>query len=273
MHQIVENRYNAIKPTLGLLFVVILFFSISCKNHSTTTLSAMPVAANIPQEINFPSLFNLYAPFNRFLNRTPQEVKSNFYFKAQTNRKIVALTFDDGPQPATKSLINYLKQEGIPASFFLVAKNITEQNLTQYKDSLFTLGLHSYAHSDFRKFSAKRIDADFDACEKIITAHHLNVPYYRPPFGVINKAVADNCERYHFKGVLWSIDSKDWKKFTRTTFLNNIQKGLCPGSIILMHDKVRVSDLEALNNLLKQQGYSVVSLQEILQYKNELPTG
>jgi peptidoglycan-N-acetylglucosamine deacetylase len=271
MPQTESIRYNTVAPTLKLLSTIIVFVVISCKNQSAPTLNAITVAASIPKEIKTPSLFNLYAPFNRFLNRTPQNVKDQFYFKAQTNKKIVALTFDDGPVPATKQLTNYLKQEKIPATFFVVAKNISQYNIGQYNDSLFTLGLHTYAHNDFKKLSTQKIKDDFNACERVVNNYHLKIAYYRPAFGVINKSIADNCQRCQLKGVLWNIDSKDWKKMTGATFLNNINKALCPGSIILMHDGVALTDLKALNNLLKRQDYKVVPLQELLQYKNEVP--
>jgi peptidoglycan-N-acetylglucosamine deacetylase len=169
----------------------------------------------------------------------------------------------------TEGLVNYLKAQNIKATFFLIANNITVKSLKQYNHPLFELGLHSYKHNDFRKYTPEQIINDFENCRKIIfDSFKLNMPYYRPPYGIINSTIAQGIKNLNQQGVLWNIDSQDWNKLTGDDFIKNIDKGLCQGSIILMHDIVSLVDLKNLVNHLREQQYQIVSLKELMQFPN-----
>jgi len=213
----------------------------------------------------------LYKGYKNYLSDIPDSVLSEFYFKAKTQEKIIAITFDDGPLRNTQSLVSFLEKEKIPATFFLVAKNITPNSVHLYDNDLFSLGIHTYKHDDYRKLDYSEKEHDINQCLSIFNSYNLKVKYFRPAYGIIDGDIKVILEKNNLKGVIWSIDSQDWNGYKGDNLSNNIAKHLVGGDIILFHDRVSIKDLKSVIETIKNKDYKIVSIDKIMSYENVIP--
>ena len=183
------------------------------------------------------------------------------------NRKVVALTFDDGPNPATTNqALDTLSKYGIKATFFVLGKNVSgnEEILKRMKADGHVIGNHSWSHPVLSKLSLdeakKQITDTEDALAKVLGS---SSKLMRPPYGAITDDIRNSL---NLSFIMWDVDSLDWKSKNETAILTEIQREVKNGSIILMHD-IHVETVNALPKVidyLKEQGYEFVTVPEML---------
>ena len=188
------------------------------------------------------------------------------YFEKK-NRKVVALTFDDGPNPATTNqALDTLSKYGIKATFFVLGKNVSgnEQILKRMKADGHVIGNHSWSHPVLSKLSLdeakKQITDTEDALTKVLGS---SSKLMRPPYGAITDDIRNSLD---LSFIMWDVDSLDWKSKNEASILTEIQRQVKNGSIILMHD-IHVETVNALPKVidyLKEQGYEFVTVPEML---------
>ena len=190
--------------------------------------------------------------------------------QAFTNEKVVALSFDDGPAGFTENILDTLRQNEAPATFFCIGRNIAgkEQTLQRIKDEGHIIGNHSYSHAyGFDMWGAAKMTADMKnmnaAAQKAIGVEPL---LFRPPYGVINPALASAIKRGKFTSIGWNIRSFDTRINDKQKLTSRIIGQLKPGSIILLHDSMEItaSILPELINQIKREGYRIVRLDKML---------
>ncbi len=200
------------------------------------------------------------------------------FFESQTNKKIVALTFDDGPySPYTEQLLDVLKEYEVPATFFVVGQNV-EKNPELVKrivDEGHQLGNHTYHHVDLLKIDRKTIEEEIDRTNKVIKAATGTVPHLmRPPHGFRDPVVMEIMATRGLKVVEWSIMSRDWTNPGVEAIVERTLAKVKNGSIILLHDgdgiaskASRAQTVEATRRIIQTlsvQGYKFVTVDEIL---------
>jgi peptidoglycan-N-acetylglucosamine deacetylase len=200
-------------------------------------------------------------------------IRSGFHRKAlcnlDTTRKVVALTFDDGPHPEITVKILDLLRNRATATFFCKGMNIEGNEPILRKMNLegHLIGNHSWSHSDWfdfyppRKMREELIHTD----AKIGSVIGKKPLLFRPPYGVINPMLKKALSGlpYHvigFSNRCWDTVAKDEKKV-----LGRVKKNLRPGDVILLHDTVEnsVNILKDLLDHLDEEGYSVVPLDKL----------
>ena len=183
------------------------------------------------------------------------------------NRKVVALTFDDGPNPATTNqALDTLSKYGIKATFFVLGKNVSgnEEILKRMKSDGHVIGNHSWSHPVLSKLSLdeakKQITDTEDALTKVLGS---SSKLMRPPYGAITDDIRNSLD---LSFIMWDVDSLDWKSKNEASILTEIQRQVRNGSIILMHDihAETVNALPKIIDYLKEQGYHFVTVPEML---------
>ncbi|MDN5027155.1 polysaccharide deacetylase family protein [Streptococcus sp. SPS1] len=183
------------------------------------------------------------------------------------NRKVVALTFDDGPNPATTNqALDTLSKYGIKATFFVLGKNVSgnEEILKRMKADGHVIGNHSWSHPVLSKLSLdeakKQITDTEDALTKVLGS---SSKLMRPPYGVITDDIRNSLD---LSFIMWDVDSLDWKSKNEAAILTEIQREVKNGSIILMHDihAETVNALPKVIDYLKGQGYDFVTIPDLL---------
>lgn len=185
------------------------------------------------------------------------------------NKKMVALTFDDGPGRYTKTIVNCLKKNDAHATFFVVGTSVDS-----YRDSVkyaykagCEIGNHSYNHSDLARLSAKDVKTQISSTDKKIKkAIGKNATLARPPYGSIGKTTGASIGK---PMILWSIDTLDWKTRNTQKTVDAVMKNVKDGDIVLMHDIHEPTKDAALKIIpkLKAQGYQLVTVSELAKYR------
>ncbi|MDR1764093.1 MAG: polysaccharide deacetylase family protein [Dysgonamonadaceae bacterium] len=211
-----------------------------------------------------------------FLVYASANIASGVYLKAECRithqgnpenaEKLLALTFDDGPDEATTpKILEILKKRGIKAVFFCTGKNLeSNRELAQMIAAEgHLLGNHTYSHSFwFPFYSSKRMKAEIAHCQQIISeiAPAQSQKLFRPPFGVTNPNLRKALRGSDFRVIGWNIRSLDTVKASADAIFKRVSKRLRPGGIILFHDTLpQTADaLEKFINHSKQAGYEFI---------------
>ncbi len=188
-----------------------------------------------------------------------------------TGRKLVALTYDDGPNPKfTPQLIELLKSKNVRATFFLIGPNV-EKNpelARQLAESGFELGNHSWTHPVLNKLDpAKAREELAKTNDAIKAAAGVDAAMMRPPFGMANAKVQQVCEELGLKIICWNIDTNDWREGSTSKQMEDlILKNLRDGTIILMHDRYpkSIDATAAIIDQVRAKGFEFVTVSELL---------
>jgi len=202
-------------------------------------------------------------------------IGSNFFMRVmcslKTNKKIIAITFDDGPDTtATPQILEILRQHNTPAAFFCIGNRISgnETILKQIHEESHIIGNHSFSHHFwFDLFSsAKMLDDMLQTNQSVRQTINLSPLLFRPPYGVINPNVKKAILKSRMEPIGWSVRSMDTVINNPQKLLNKITRRLNPGAIFLFHDTgvATISVLPRFIEQAKAQGYEIVRLDKML---------
>jgi peptidoglycan-N-acetylglucosamine deacetylase len=193
--------------------------------------------------------------------------------KIKTQKKIIAITFDDGPSAYTPTILEVLKNNNAKASFFCVGKNILDKPeiVANIIEDGHIIGNHTFSHSrDFGFKSSKTILQEIEKTNEIILKLTGSLPkYFRPPFGVTNPNVSKAIEKSTLQLIGWNIRSFDTVTESETKIYNRIIRQIKPGSIILLHDtsEKTANVLAQLLTYLNKKKYICVTIDELIKNK------
>lgn len=163
----------------------------------------------------------------------------------------VAFTFDDGPGPYTGLAVRKLARSGERATFFVVGRSI--DHYPGYLPRELTVGAigdHTYTHPALIALSPSQITWQLKATSQKIEAESgKHVQLFRPPYELHDVTVDRIARRLGLLDVLWDVDSRDSLGASYAQIIKNVEAGLHPGAIILMHEN-RGQTIRALTTLL-----------------------
>lgn len=201
----------------------------------------------------------------------------NFHLKAYCNNpsetdEKIALTFDDGPNENTLSVLDILKKKNVKATFFCIGINIEKhpEILKRIIEEGHIVGNHSYSHSNFFDFYRKnRLIGEIRKTDALIESiSGKKVQLFRPPYGVTNPSIKRAIEVTKHKVIGWNIRSLDGILKNEKIIFARIKNRIAPGGIVLLHDTSHtVAILERLMLHLEENKYKVVSIEELLKIK------
>jgi len=206
------------------------------------------------------------------------------YYAGDTSEKVVALTFDDGPNGIyTTQILDILDSYGIDATFFCLG-----QNVELYPDIAkriisdgSVLGNHSYSHDANHALSTFG-ERDLERAQDVIYAVTGYLPHlYRPPHGKKTPWEIDCVKENSMIEITWSVSYNDQVggdlAKAAANFAANIVKRTSPGSIILLHDgyglehnsqhadrSFTILALPLIIEQLQAQGYRFVTVSALL---------
>ena len=199
---------------------------------------------------------------------------ANYQVKVPDQPPMVALTFDDGPIPATtQHLLDELALREVQATFFLVGEFIpgNEDLIRRMSSEGHQIGVHSYSHIQITGLSKEDFDFEVGQVRNQLSAILGEGSYWlRPPYGIIDPSVQKWADS---PVVLWSVDPEDWKDQNVKRIVNQVLSQVKDGDIILFHDIYESSVDAAVQvvDALLQQGYYFVTVEQLLQAKGVTP--
>ena len=208
-------------------------------------------------------------------------VRKGTIFRVPTSKKVVALTFDDGPSPIwTPQILDQLKQAGVKATFFMLGEHVERYPglAKRVAEEGHEIGNHTYDHHVLIYYKPQELEDEINRAEKIIkNITGKTTVYFRPPKAWLTPDEKEKIKEMGYKIILWSLNSKDWVTFDDKYIIKYIVRNIQPGDIILFHDsggalsaeggnrKETVKAVPGLIRKLKEQGYRFVTVHELLE--------
>ena len=192
-------------------------------------------------------------------------------------RREVALTFDDGPDPGTTpGLLELLGQNRVAATFFVVGTK-AEQEPDLVREILrrgHTIGNHSYRHDPWLMLRSRaRLADEIGRAQTSLESFGIRPLVFRPPVGITNPKLGEVLEALKMVCVNFSCRAGDFGNRRIRGVARTILKRVRPGAIILLHDvsppaKGRIADwlreVEAVIDGLRERGYGIVPLSQLI---------
>ncbi len=191
------------------------------------------------------------------------------------NKKMIALTYDDGPSAYTPLVLDALAKYGGHATFFVVGSSVN-----RYADSLrravalgCEIGNHTYSHNNLKNLSAAQVQSALQATSQAVRNQTgAEVRLLRPPYGSYSTSTSSAAG---MPVIMWSIDTLDWKTRSTSATIQCVQSKAYDGAIILMHDLHQPTAMaaDAVIKNLTDAGYQLVTVSELAAYRGGLQIG
>lgn len=192
------------------------------------------------------------------------------------NKPMIALTFDDGPYaPVGNQIMDCLAKYGGKATFFVVGNRCASYKTEMRRMAAegHEIGNHTYDHKYLNKLNAEQIRYQISkGNEAIEAAAGVKCRLVRLPGGNKNDTVLANVDA---PMIMWNIDTEDWKTKNARKTIDAVVGKVKDGDIVLMHEIYKQSGAAAVDIIpaLVNQGYQLVTVSELAQYRGGLENG
>ena len=194
-------------------------------------------------------------------------------------QKVVALTFDDGPNPPyTDQIVEYLHAQRVPATFFDVGIAVEAHPESARREVAYgnAIGNHTWDHAHLVLLTHEHIAREMTMAEdEIEKVTGVRTHLFRPPFGARDFAVIGIAHKLGLDVIMWSVPlPADWRQPPPPVIAARVLKYVKDGSIIVLHDgnrgkpadrKSTVEATRLIVTALKKQGYRFVTVPELMR--------
>ena len=194
-------------------------------------------------------------------------------------RKVVVLTFDDGPSAYTADILAILKEKGVRATFF--CPGYSAENWPETTASIQAAGCEVMSHTmnHWNHYETTPDETYAEITEGFAVLRDfagVNTTVIRPPYGNWDERCWISTRGAMSASIIWNVDSHDWEEPGVQTILDICLGGVDSGDIILMHDGGgdRSQTVEALPQIidgLREQGFEFVTVSELMASDQRIP--
>lgn len=195
------------------------------------------------------------------------------------DKKIVALTFDDGPDDkVTPKILKTLKKHDVKATFFMLTKSAEKfpDIAKRVAKEGHEIANHSETHINLNTVKKSRIDKEVVQSKKQLKKiTGVDPKLFRPPYGEYNSTVIELAKKSEQEIIMWSVDTLDWQHKNKKRTVDIVTRETKPLSIVLMHD-IHTTTADALPSLiekLQKEGYEFVTTSEMLKHLDPASNG
>jgi len=198
----------------------------------------------------------------------------NAYYAADTDEKIIYLTFDCGYENGNMpKILEALEKHQVPATFFVVGNFISDQPelLKEMIQAGHTIGNHTMTHPDMSAISSmegfqKELQGAEDLYQSVTGS--AMTKFYRPPRGIYSSTNLSMAKELGYKTFFWSLAYVDWyqdKQPTKEEAFEKLLGRIHPGAIVLLHStsSTNANILDELLTRWESMGYSFGSLNDL----------
>ena len=190
--------------------------------------------------------------------------------------KLIALTFDDGPNgQMMPAFLDYLKEQNVKATFFVIGSYVpTYKNVIKRAyDEGHEIGNHSYSHIDLTELTKDQLLSEIEKCQvevELVTGERPK--FFRPPFLAVNDIMNENIDLPYASG--YTINDGTEGTIADDRYYKTVTQAH-DGAIMLLHCSFHNDEtLEALKKIipeLRAQGYEFVTLSELFERTGVTP--
>ncbi|MCK1988666.1 polysaccharide deacetylase family protein [Lysinibacillus fusiformis] len=212
----------------------------------------------------------------KLMNARKYQLFGNLTFQVETNDKVVALTFDDGPTKNTDAILSLLDDYQVKATFFLIGKDIEGQpeEARKIAEAGHQIGNHTYSHKRMVLKSPAFIKHEIEKTDDLIAdIGYTESIVVRPPYGKKLIGFPYYLNKHKRETITWNLEPDTF--FTQADEkVRYVKENIRPGSIILMHPMYDSTgnELQAIEKILQtlmDEGYTFVTIDELLTIKND----
>jgi len=187
---------------------------------------------------------------------------------ATAGKRVIALTFDDGPGPYTPQVLSVLERYGVPATFFEVGEDVAAY--PQYTQMVAATGDpvedHTWSHPNLTTIPVSAFPYQIDQTQDLIGSLTGRTPAcVRPPYDAWNTTVLDQIAQRGLTTMSYSVDPRDWAQPGTQAIVNAVVGAAFPGAVVDMHDggsprDETVAALPQIITTLRAEGYTFVPI-------------
>lgn len=243
------------------------------------TIYALILGAMVLIGISIRNISNRDRETEVFENTWKEDYEDLIVKYGNTNEKLLALTFDDGPdEDFTPQILDILKKYNVKATFYVIGEKVQYNKKIikrQYEEG-HEIGNHTYTHINVSKNGYNKINKEIGDTQSVVKSITGVYPKtFRPPYRAISKDMCEIIKQKDMNIVLWSyVDARDWESPGVTSIVKSIEGGIQNGCIILLHDYNKVRSpksqtIEALDIIipdLLEKGYKFVTISELIEH-------
>ena len=201
---------------------------------------------------------------------------------ADPSRKILALSYDDGPNdPWTLKLLEVLEKHGVAATFFMVGRYVRQR--PEIARAVWraghAVGNHAYSHPNLIFATAARLRQELEETSKAIEEATGTRPVlFRPPFGGRRPGTFAMARELQMVPVMWRVTCYDWSAKSHQQILKHARRQIRGGEVILLHDgghirmgEDRSATVRATDELIaeyKDRGFAFATVPEMMQMRS-----
>jgi peptidoglycan-N-acetylglucosamine deacetylase len=209
------------------------------------------------------------------------EEKKSVVWEVMTEKRVVAITFDDGPNPTyTPEILDLLKKYQAKATFFVIGAHVKAHSDIVKREAAegHELANHTYYHPlQVKRLSTEQIKKELTLNQEAVhSAIGKNPTLFRPPGGYYDERIVNAAVEKGYTVVIWSWDlnTQDYRKQNIDKMVNKVVSNIHNGGIILLHDhggnrNHTIKALERILPALKQKGYRFVTVSELIKLGRE----
>lgn len=211
----------------------------------------------------------------KLMNARNYQLFGNITSHVETNDKVVALTFDDGPTKNTDAILSLLDDYQMKATFFLIGKDIEGQpeEARKIAEAGHQIGNHTYSHKRMVLKSPAFIKHEIEKTDNLIAdIGYTESIVVRPPYGKKLIGFPYYLNKHKRETITWNLEPDTF--FTQADEkVRYVKENIQPGSIILMHPMYdstgnELMAIEKILQTLMDEGYTFVTINELLTIKN-----
>ena len=199
----------------------------------------------------------------------------------QPQSKLVALTYDDGPNdPHTLRLLDVLARHNVKATFFLIGRFVKQRpdiarELVRAGNAV---GNHTFSHPNLIFATAEQTRTELTACKQALNdavGEHSRL--FRPPFGGRRPGTLRIARALGLDPVMWSVTGWDWKAKPADYVERKVRQQVRGGDVILLHDGShaafgadRSQTVIATDHLIaryRSEGFEFVTIPQMMENK------
>jgi len=219
-----------------------------------------------------------------FYERWREKRTGCIYYSGNTDKKLLALTFDDGPDPRyTPEVLHILRKHHIHATFFVIGNMLAAHPSLGRQEVLEgnVVGNHSQTRAHLEGDQNPQANNELSQCEAGIEKYTGDRTYlFRPPRGLWNRSVFNDARSDGYRVILWSLAFDREAIRSSGALRKRVVRLAKPGDIILLHDGAKgprtsraamVRELDATISGLEKRGFRFVTVPEMLKIDGDKP--
>lgn len=207
---------------------------------------------------------------------------SEILWRGRTNKKVVALTLDDGPNPKyTPGVLRFAREHHVKLTFFLLGREVQRYPDLARQEARdgHVIGNHGWDHELLIGAGDQDCVNQIRRCEQAVSkACHVRTSLFRPPKGQWDRADALAIERLGYRMVLWTVTVEHKAAKTPQEMADRVISRVTPGAIILAHDGEPRPPLDRHKTLaalpmvvegLRKKGYTFITVPELIDLSRQ----